>query len=578
MASFFDLYRSSEAPLSPHNMCWNMYGSGLENVGRDGKPEICPIPKPDEDQLLVRVDAVSLCLSDTKLIMQGSKHPRLHDRDLLTDPTRLGHEVSLTVMQVGEHLQRKFKPGQRLAIQPDIYKDGISTAYGYMIPGGLIRYHLIGKEIINADIGSYLIPLKGELGYAEVALTEPWACVTAAYTQRRRLAPKSGGTMWILGYPGDSTEYKFSTGLNAPAKIIVTDIPDQLLELIESNLAARGGTLMIRNGLTQADYLAMYQEFIDGFDDIILLNPHSAQTVTTLASMVAHRGTINLVGRIPLDDYPQIDIGRIHYDYIAYLGTTGPDIADAYGETRNRCDLRPGGIAIFVGAGGPMGQMHIQRAIEMQNGPSTILATDVNPVRLEVLNQRFTQLASQRNNRLVISDSNKEPLIEFVQRETDHQAADDGVVCVPSAEIMAETAQVLKRDGMLVLFAGVPVGTYARLNLSKTYLHAAQFTGTSGSALADQVLIINAAQDGFLAPAKSVAAIGGMEAAYEGICALMEGRFPGKIVIYPQLSGLPLVGLPELKNKTPLVANYLDEDGGWTREAESALIELFWKP
>jgi hypothetical protein len=119
-----------------------------------------------------------------------------------------------------------------LAIQPDIYLNQRSTAYGYTIPGGLIQYHLIGPEILAADDGAYVIPLDESIGYAEAALTEPWACVDAAYTQRRRLVPKDQGAMWIVGDASDSTEYRFSRGLEAPRLIYLTDIPNSLKEII----------------------------------------------------------------------------------------------------------------------------------------------------------------------------------------------------------------------------------------------------------------------------------------------------------------------------------------------------------
>lgn len=121
-----------------------MYGAGLENMGRDGKPERFEVPEPGPDQLLVRVDAVGMCFSDVKLINQGSKHPELYNRDLAIEPTQLGHEVALTVMRVGSALEGSFQGGQRLALQPDIYQKGRSTAYGYTIPGGLTQYHLMG--------------------------------------------------------------------------------------------------------------------------------------------------------------------------------------------------------------------------------------------------------------------------------------------------------------------------------------------------------------------------------------------------------------------------------------------------
>src|SRR5260370_36756431 len=88
-----------------------------------------------------------------------------------------------------------------LGIKRDIYVDGRSSADGYTIPGGLIGFHVIGPEVLAADDGAYVVKVDDRLGYAETALTEPWACVEAAYTQRRRLVPAVGGRAWGLGGP-----------------------------------------------------------------------------------------------------------------------------------------------------------------------------------------------------------------------------------------------------------------------------------------------------------------------------------------------------------------------------------------
>src|SRR4029078_12896493 len=104
----------------------------------------------------------------------------------------------VTVIEVCADVLVRFAAGQRLAIQPDIYVDGRSTAYGYTIPGGLIQYHVIGPEVLAADDGAYVVPVGEGTGSAEAALTEPWACVEAAYTQRRRLSPMAGGRLWLL--------------------------------------------------------------------------------------------------------------------------------------------------------------------------------------------------------------------------------------------------------------------------------------------------------------------------------------------------------------------------------------------
>jgi len=580
MSDTLSRYRSSDAPVPEACWAWNMYGAGVENIGRDGKPERVDVPDPAADELLVRVDAVGMCYSDVKLIKQGGSYPKLYNRDLATHPTRLGHEATHTVMKVGADLQDRFHPGQRLALQPDIYQDGRSTAYGYTIPGGLIQFHLIGPEVLDADAGSYVIPVEGDIGYAEAALTEPWACVEAAYTQRRRLTPKGGGTMWIIGHPGDSRSYAFSSGLEAPARVVFTDAPPSVLKLVQEEAEKRELEVVERNGLTPADYQGLSAQVTDGagFDDIVVLDPGSAPMVGEAAKLIARRGTFNLVGRAPLDEAVSIDVGRIHYDYTAYVGNPGPDIAASYGEERNRCELRTEGTAVFVGAAGPMGQMHVQRAIELSQGPSLLIATDINADRLEVLRDSFVGLAEERGKRLLLfnpSDSD-ESLEDLVLRETDGQGADDVVVCVPSAPLMASSAEIMGPDGMLVLFAGVPNGTMAPLDMSDVYLSNAQYTGTSGSTLDDQRMVIRKTVQGELSPSRSVGAIGGMEAAQDGVRAMMEGDYAGKVVIFPQITGVPLTGVSELKEALPAVAEHLGSGGVWTSEAERILIEEYW--
>jgi hypothetical protein len=83
--------------------------------------------------------------------------------------------------------------------------------------------------------------------------------------------------------------------------------------------------------------------------------------------------------------------------------------------------------------------------------------------------------------------------------------------------------------------------------------------------------------EGSLSPGRSVAAIGGLNAAPEGIEAMMDGRYPGKVVIFPQIPDLPLMGIDELDEKLPEVAAKLSEDGFWTNEAEEVLIEKYWQ-
>jgi threonine dehydrogenase-like Zn-dependent dehydrogenase len=576
MGNNYDSYRSLDYKLPEQSLAWNLYGVGLENMGKDGRPEPFPVPEPSDDQLLVRIDSVGMCFSDIKVLKQGSSHAKLYGRDLTVQPTRLGHEVSLTVIKAGKNLAATYHPGERLAVQPDIYQAGICMAYGYATPGGLVQYHLIGKEVLDTDAGACLLPVAESMGYAESSLLEPWGCVMGAYTQRRRLAPKAGGTLWIIGQPGDTTPFTCSLPLK-PAVIVLTDVPASVKALA----AATGAKVIARDGLDEAGYRGVSQEFTQGkgFDDLVLLNPKSASAVGEAARHITRYGTCNLVGTAPLDGLVQVDLGRLHYDFIAFFGCQGPDLAGSYGAARNRCEMRAGGTTVFVGAGGPMGQMHVQRALELPDGPKLIIATEVSDDRLRTLEALFAPIAAKRGRsiRFFNPATATQSFHDFVMAATGGKGADDVVVSVPFPKLMEEGDTVMKADGMLVLFAGVPNGTYGAVNLSNVFMANAQYTGTSGLTIADQSLVMERRVAGTLSPGRSVAAIGGLNAAADAIKSVMEGRYAGKVVIFPQILDLPLMGLKELPERLPEVAAKLGEDLMWTNEAEAVLIEQCWK-
>jgi threonine dehydrogenase-like Zn-dependent dehydrogenase len=185
-------------------------------------------------------------------------------------------------------------------------------------------------------------------------------------------------------------------------------------------------------------------------------------------------------------------------------------------------------------------------------------------------------VAQARGRELRIEALGREPgaLEALVRGLTDGRGADDVIVTAPSGQAVVSAAAAMAPDGMLVLFAGVPVGTRVALDLSPVFLHGAQYTGTSGSRIADQALVVRKTMDGELEPRRALAAVGGMETAAEALQALVDGRYPGKIVVFPQLTGLPLTGLDELAGD-PDIGPLLGADGSWTSAAEDALFARF---
>ncbi len=550
-------------------LAWPLYGAGLENLGRNGRPETWPVPHPAPDQVLVRSDAVGLCYSDVKILRQGGNHPRLYGRNLAERPIVQGHEVALTVVEVGEAWRDTFVPGQRFALQADIYYRGRNLAYGYVFHGGLSQYNLLGPAALDGDEGCYAIPVPGDMGYAEVALTEPWACVVAAFVPRRRLHIRKDGVTWLVGRPGLAGEYTLGSALDhgLPRRVVATDVPDSLLAQIAWPEITR------RDGVAPEDYEALAQELAPGgFDDIIVLDP-TPEVLDRLPAVIASGGLINLVGERPLGRPVAVDVGRVHYD-----GTRGPDISTAYGETRNRTDVVPGGTAWIVGGGGPMGRMHLQRLLEMPRGPRRIIVSETNMARHPELVADFGPLAERRGIELTIVNPK---LMAAGEHEAALAAAhegrgfDDVVVVVANVAAVESAARHLAPHGLLVVFGGLARGTVAQLDLSNVYRGGMQVTGSAGSTIHDQAAVLERVAAGHLSTASAVAAIGGLDAAAGGMQGLMDGRFPGKMVIYPQVPSFPLTALADLKGVAPAVYDLLDAQGQWTRAAEAEFLRQY---
>jgi hypothetical protein len=69
-----------------------------------------------------------------------------------------------------------------------------------------------------------------------------------------------------------------------------------------------------------------------------------------------------------------------------------------------------------------------------------------------------------------------------------------------------------------------------------------------------------------------VKAIGSLDAYKDGLAAVRDAVYPGKVVIYPQVKGFPLTPLPELKETLPSVYAKLKDGREWTVEAEREFL------
>jgi 20S proteasome alpha/beta subunit len=84
-----------------------------------------------------------------------------------------------------------------------------------------------------------------QTGYAQAALTEPWACVVASYTVEYRSGWKPGGVALIVAGPGAKDGYKLGTpysGGQPPAKIVAVGVGGTLQAELRRRAASDGYT------------------------------------------------------------------------------------------------------------------------------------------------------------------------------------------------------------------------------------------------------------------------------------------------------------------------------------------------
>ncbi|KAK5638769.1 hypothetical protein RI129_013064 [Pyrocoelia pectoralis] len=81
---------------------------------RDLRLEQRPIPEPKDDEVLLKIDVVGICGSDTHFVQDGHLGPLAVDK-----PMGLGHEAAGTVWKVGKSVTT-LKKGDRVGIEPGI--------------------------------------------------------------------------------------------------------------------------------------------------------------------------------------------------------------------------------------------------------------------------------------------------------------------------------------------------------------------------------------------------------------------------------------------------------------------------
>jgi len=533
---------------------------------------------PGPTQLLLRVEAVGICFSDTKLLHAFTGHLRkaevtagLAPAELAAIPSYVpgdlptvpGHEVAARIVEIGSAVTR-HAVGERVLVQTDyrhLLTPGSNAAFGYNFEGGLQEYVLLDERmIIEPGTGErFLIPVGEDPSGSAVALLEPWACVEASYACRERGTLAPGGRLLVVADAGHAIDGLVPLlAAASPASVVVACAVDPQRAAVEAAFeAVLGPAAPALRTAAGPDGLAQ-----QSFDDIVYFGADPAR-IELLQDLLATRGVIDLVlGGERVGRPVAIDVGRIHYDLLRWVGTPGGDASEGYRLAPADGELRAGDRVAVIGAAGPMGFMHVIRTVTCGLPGVSLTAVDIDDARLAQLGGIAGPVASTRGVPTVFLNARTahiEPGFDYVG------------VMVPAPPIVAQAVELAAPGARINIFAGFAAGTRAPLDLDAVIGRHLYLFGTSGSGIPDMQVVLHKLERGDLDTNLSVDAVTGMEGVRDALAAVEARTSGGKIVVYPQLHEMGMVRLSELPHRLPTVAAAL-HDGRWTRAAEEALL------
>ena len=279
--------------------------------------ERVPVPEPLDGGLLLKVEACGLCGSDLRTLRSGHRH--------VTFPWTIGHEIAAQVVAPGRGYEGPWKVGQHLAVGPLVYCGSCDACLegrnelcegqreiGQAWPGGFAEY--LALPAASVRLGNVLAAPEG-LDPAYVTLVEP---VSSCLNAQEKAAVGLGDTMAILGAGPIGCIHAALARVRGAFKIALVDIDPSRLAFAE----AFGADVLI--DARTCDPIEAVRAFTGGRGASVVIVATPSPVASVQAVEMARRGgrVVQFAGLNSADSRPGIDVNRIHYQALQFIGTT----------------------------------------------------------------------------------------------------------------------------------------------------------------------------------------------------------------------------------------------------------------
>lgn len=279
-------------------------------------------PVPQEGEVLLKVEAVTLCGSDVR-VWNGQKTGNVHW------PATIGHEVAGEVAALGDGV-RDFTVGQKVSLAPwftcgrcrNCVRDQSNLCddmkvFGYQISGGLAEYTVVPADGIR---NGQLVANSGALSAEVRALAEPLACVYHGHV-RSRITDAS--SVLIMG-GGPIGLLHLKLAVMAGAQTVIVSEPSEFRRSVARNNGAH-----ITIDPTTSDLATLVSDATDGAGvDVTLVCIGFGDLVNDAIELTAKGGVINLFAGFGGDGSANVDLNGIHYKQLDVIGNSGATLAD----------------------------------------------------------------------------------------------------------------------------------------------------------------------------------------------------------------------------------------------------------
>ena len=281
-----------------------------------------PIPQIDDDEMLVRVRAASICGTDIRMWKNGAANAAEEH------PLTLGHEFAGDIVKIGSHVSASYRTGQRVALAPNI---GCGTcdqcvsgnthlcrdyqAFGVTMPGGFAEYVKIPAQAI---VQGNVAVLEDDISYQEAALVEPLSCV---YNGQKLLGIRPGDDVLIIGMGPIGVMHVMTAKLLGAGKIFVNDLSTERLQqakrLIPDVYVIEGDVLEGLHGYGK-----------EGVDVCVIAAPAASAQSQSVYYMNMN-GKLLFFGGLPKDrENVMINTNQIHYKQLQIQGCSKQSISE----------------------------------------------------------------------------------------------------------------------------------------------------------------------------------------------------------------------------------------------------------